>query len=137
MKIIELLCAVFCLSIFASSAFLPLVNISKISQKTNSTLRETSRDLFIEKSFRNTCHGKGFSDLREWQKVCSALFGVNELAYGTYKSSSGSSSNNKNDSNSGDARKKTSRDLLYCSWQSSRGKITVIDFIDICKNRFL
>lgn len=124
MKIIELLCAVFCLSIFASSAFLPLVNISKISQKTNSTLRETSRDLFIEKSFRNTCHGKGFSDLREWQKVCSALFGVNELAYGTYKSISGG-----NAGNSGDARKKTSRNLLYCSWQSSRGKITVIDFV--------
>ncbi len=36
---------------------------------------------FIEESFKNTCHGKGFSDLNEWQKTCRALFSLDYIAW--------------------------------------------------------
>ena len=36
---------------------------------------------FIEESFKNTCCGKGFSDLNEWQKTCRSLFSLDYIAW--------------------------------------------------------
>lgn len=40
-----------------------------------------SAQKFISQSFKNTCSGRGFSNLEEWKNVCNALFTLEEISY--------------------------------------------------------
>lgn len=77
-----------------------------IQEKENLELRkQVDCFKFVSKSFVNTCQGKGFKDLNQWQKTCRALWDIqyigwssaddflevpenkkNNLFYGTWKS---------------------------------------------------
>lgn len=36
---------------------------------------------FMAESFRNTCRGKGFSSLEEWQNCCSSMFHLEYISW--------------------------------------------------------
>ena len=57
---------------------------------------------FIAQSFKNTCRGKGFKSLDQWQLVCKSLFSLDSISY----EESGGGQNN----------------LMHAKWKGS-GKI--------------
>lgn len=135
MKLVELFCAILCFSLFVNVAGSTATSLAKNYFYAEVVRHETERDIFIAESFRRTCHGRGFYDLREWQRVCSAMFDMPELSYGVYKNGEALPSENHLASESNFSIEQdafaggSGRNLLYCSWESSRGKITVIDFV--------
>lgn len=142
MKLVEIFCAMFCVAIVTQSFLCGTASMTKMYLQAENTMREISRDNFIAASFRNTCHGKGFADFREWQKVCSVFCDAPELTYGIYKKAEVGTvyadvSNTKiffAETAGAKEHGKAQRNLLYCTWESLRGKVTVIDFVDLKKS---
>ena len=53
----------------------------KLDQRYFSLSKNKTSKEFVTKSFINTCKGKGFSDLNEWQLVCRELFNIEYIAW--------------------------------------------------------
>ena len=81
MKIINLffsiiLCSLLCLLIESGIyTGLKLENYCRKIQRMN------EMNFFIYSSFKNTCDGKGFSSLAEWQKTCNAMWNLSYIGF--------------------------------------------------------
>ena len=53
----------------------------ELDLKTKSLTFQNDSLKFISESFENTCRGKGFSSLNEWQKVCGALWKLDYIGW--------------------------------------------------------
>lgn len=81
MKYIDLLLIVFLLCIF-SCGFSEWI---KIYQRINREIVHyqdlKNGNYFIYHSFKNTCEGKGFDSLYQWQKVCKSMWDLTYIGW--------------------------------------------------------
>lgn len=52
-----------------------------LEQKADNAFQIYTAKRFIAESFRNTCAGKGFSNLEQWQNSCRALFKLESIEW--------------------------------------------------------
>ena len=55
--------------------------IQKLDVKVNQSRELYISKKFIAESFRNTCKGKGFENLEEWQLTCRAIFKLDYIGW--------------------------------------------------------
>lgn len=81
MKYIDLLVIVFFLCIFYSgfSEWLKIFNRLDTENKYYMELKESN--YFIFESFKNTCEGRGFESLYQWQKACKAMWNLRYIGW--------------------------------------------------------
>ena len=53
----------------------------KLEKKAEELQRSYFEKRFIAESFKNTCAGKGFSSLNEWQICCRQMFALDYIAW--------------------------------------------------------
>lgn len=56
-------------------------NARTLGKKAESIQNSYSGKRFIAESFRNTCEGRGFESLEEWQLTCKQLFKLEYIAW--------------------------------------------------------
>ena len=56
-------------------------SVQKLESKAIDSRQVFVAKRFIAESFRNTCNGKGFKDLEEWQLSCRALFKLEYIGW--------------------------------------------------------
>lgn len=81
MKLTEVVIIVgifFSLSLFGVQSFLLM---DKLNTKNRNLAREVNCEKFIAESFRNTCKGKGFKSLNEWQVTCREMFDLDYIGW--------------------------------------------------------
>ena len=66
------------ISISVHDAMFWLKNLDAKVRETHSCYAAKS---FIAQSFKNTCEGKGFESLEQWQLCCRAMFGLEYIAW--------------------------------------------------------
>lgn len=72
--------------IFIVSAFLlcfsgTLKTYEKLYKKNSEIIDETSACYFISESFKETCDGRGFKSLCQWQKSCKDMWNLKYIAW--------------------------------------------------------
>ena len=55
--------------------------VRTLVKKADSLRKEYQTKYFIAESFCNTCNGKGFSNLEEWQVSCRQMFNLEYIAW--------------------------------------------------------
>ena len=55
--------------------------VRTLGKKADSLRKEYQTKHFIAESFCNTCNGKGFSNLEEWQVSCRQMFNLEYIAW--------------------------------------------------------
>lgn len=55
--------------------------VSRLGNKVSEIRNKAVMQRFISESFRNTCNGKGFKDLIQWQVTCRAMFNLSYIAW--------------------------------------------------------
>ena len=58
-----------------------ILSYRKIANECEAKKMEYSSTKFISESFKNTCAGKGFKNLEEWQKTCRALWKLDYIGW--------------------------------------------------------
>lgn len=58
-----------------------ILSYRKIVNECEAKKMEYSSTKFISESFKNTCVGKGFKNLEEWQKTCRALWKLDYIGW--------------------------------------------------------
>lgn len=53
----------------------------KFNEKITAKRKETECCRFVAESFKNTCQGKGFESLNEWQNSCRALWKLQYIGW--------------------------------------------------------
>jgi len=81
MKIYETLILCTVITLFASCGYSFFMNIEKLNRKCNSLENEINANSFINRSFINTCYGKGYKDLNEWQVSCRKIYNLEYIAW--------------------------------------------------------
>lgn len=74
-----------CMIVISISGFMSNSIINKyeeLLEKKNEIQIKVNSTIFISESFRNTCEGKGFSNLNEWQKTCKAMWNLKYIGWG-------------------------------------------------------
>ena len=56
-------------------------DIKVLEQKSSKLQRDFTSKYFIAESFKKTCNGKGFENLEQWLKYCSAMFRLRSISY--------------------------------------------------------
>lgn len=81
MKLIDVFIFLMIFSVFVlfSNSSLRCVEMLEKSLMENRIRSESTE--FIYESFRNTCMGKGFNSLNEWQKNCRAMWSLDYIAW--------------------------------------------------------
>ena len=78
-----LICVILALS---SSVFSKQIFSLKKLNDAESQLRACETCLkFVSRSFCNSCKGKGFASLEEWQKVCAAMWKLENINWDVQK----------------------------------------------------
>lgn len=58
-----------------------LTQLAKADSELEVIRRKTDSLIFISESFFNSCKGKGFSSLDEWEKACAALWKLESIEW--------------------------------------------------------
>lgn len=81
MKYVDVIIFIFLLSIFSVSFSNGIRILKNLSQLNNEYIERKSANKFIFESFKNTCDGKGFDSLIQWQKSCKAMWNLNYIGW--------------------------------------------------------
>lgn len=88
MRIIEVVVAVICISIFSLSLDTHVVGLYKTIKETSLLQEQLNRDLFISESFKNICRNNStpVGDLHfdVWKQMCTSMWSLQEI-YVTYE----------------------------------------------------
>lgn len=57
------------------------IKINKLNEECIGLEKQVTAEKFISNSFVNTCSGKGFADLNEWQQKCRAMYNLDYIAW--------------------------------------------------------
>ena len=81
MKYTDLLVFIFLLFIFSVGSSSWYKAYSNLKLANEEYIEKINSNVFISKSFRNTCQGKGFSTLYQWQKCCKAMWNLKYIGW--------------------------------------------------------
>ncbi len=81
MRFPELICFSLLLALFSSLCSSFLFQVKRLNSHLEEIRAETNSLIFISQSFCNTCKGKGFKSLEEWEGVCSALWKLEKIEW--------------------------------------------------------
>lgn len=81
MKYSELLVILFLLFFFTWEIKGGINILLKLSEKNKIYVEMKNANEFISKSFKNTCEGKGFPSLCQWQKTCKAMWNLKYIGW--------------------------------------------------------
>ena len=57
------------------------LSLWRLEQKTRNLRSVFTSKRFIAESFKNTCGGKGFENLEQWQNCCKSMFKLESISY--------------------------------------------------------
>jgi len=79
---LHFLIVIFAFILLLSSSVNDYLSFSqKLGQRAGSLQQAYQEKNFIAESFKNTCQGKGFKNLDEWQITCRQLFKLDYIAW--------------------------------------------------------
>lgn len=81
MKFLDVMIFLFVFSIFCVLFSGELNLYFELVNKNNEYIEKKTEYEFISTSFRNSCQGKGFKSLYQWQKVCKDLFNLEYIGW--------------------------------------------------------
>lgn len=81
MKYIELIFLTTLVLLFSSFMSGQIKNYSNLINKNNDYLTKKNANEFIFESFKNTCEGRGFSSLYQWQQVCKEMWKLDYIGW--------------------------------------------------------
>lgn len=81
MKFTAILAVFLAGSMLMLSGMCGLRNLKRLDAKNVEIRREVNCMNFVAESFRNTCRGKGFASLNEWQKACRAMWQLDYIGW--------------------------------------------------------
>lgn len=81
MKYLDLLIILFLLSSISIIISGSAKTYKNLYDKNIKVKDDTEACRFISESFKNTCDGKGFESLYQWQKVCKALWDLKYIGW--------------------------------------------------------
>lgn len=58
-----------------------------LAERAREAERKAMCLMFVSESFRDTCSGGGFENLKNWQLSCKAMYNLDYIGYGTDDSS--------------------------------------------------
>lgn len=89
MKFTSLLISLIFSFFFSAELGKSVFQLALLCEKRNEIRQSVLCRRFISRSFSNTCEGKGFKNLEEWEKVCKAMWKLDSINFymeekGTY-----------------------------------------------------
>lgn len=81
MKYTDLLVFLFLLCVFSVVSASLVKTYSHLSSANDEYVEKINSNIFISESFKNTCQGKGFSSLYQWQKCCKAMCNLKYIGW--------------------------------------------------------
>lgn len=81
MKLYSVTLVAFFMCVFFSIIQSSVFYAQKLEQKAQEVFLCCTAKKFIAQSFKNTCTGKGFKNLDQWQLVCNELFMLDSITY--------------------------------------------------------
>ena len=81
MKLLDVIIVFLVSSSLFLAAFAGIKTCQSVKREAALCREKTCADRFVYESFRNTCKGKGFSDLNHWQVTCRALLKLDYIGW--------------------------------------------------------
>jgi len=81
MNFTEILCVMFLVLLLGSSVSKEIQLCTRFNENLLVMNKKIDSQEFISESFKNTCNGKGFSSLNQWQITCRSMFQLDYIGW--------------------------------------------------------